>query len=132
MFRVGTDEKTMQSAVFDGEELVATIQSFKGHVSLELAENMADILNIQPPRHKINVGAAPNYFAHDAGFEIRIRDNGVIGEQSRAFTCSIKPEYQDRLLGRFNPDFFVALCDAMPTPPKPRRDRKPARQPAMS
>lgn len=124
-------ENGLSVDVFEDDKKVAEIGSFKKGVStIFVADNIADILNLRSPRHTIKVGANPHYVSLDHGFEIRIKDENVIGQKSVALTVSIEPEFQDRLKGRFTADFFAALCSAMPAPEKPQPSRK--RAPAMA
>lgn len=122
-------EDDLSTYILENGNKVAHIRTFKGIPSITIAENIKDILNIRSPRHKINVGGSPQYATSEYGFEIRINDSGIIGKESTSVTVSTMPDYHDCLKGRFTPDFFSALCDAMPTPDKPKRNR--GRTPAM-
>jgi hypothetical protein len=115
--------------IFRDDEKVGEVRDLRRGISSQvITENITDILNCKMPRHRIDVGASPQYIlANDpvSGFEIRVKDEGVMGQASTLLTFDFIGDYADTLKGRLTPDFFVALCNAMPAPEKPKQNRNP-------
>ena len=118
--------------IFDSEvsdELkVGRVEASDNVSAHQVAENICALLNFEQPPHTIRLEGQPRFirtFGYVTGFEIR----DGLGEAKRVCTFALLGDYGERLQDRLTPDFFVGLCDVMPSMPAPR-PQKPMSQPA--